>query len=597
MDDDESQIPLAAAPQVQYFDVSDVESTDTEPEAGALTSGELDDDDVELEVFGDEADGGGDGIGAPSEIFGSACLPPQGADPFGIKQLAVKPPAPLRSAPQQLVFFDGAGIEGGSAMHPGDELEDEFDYAFEGQSREGETHKRVFKAENIPVPKGLLTNVKSSQLGSLCEEEEEEMEEQGQPMNGDHGEGAALPAGSLESEQQAWLEANARVLEREGDPAAAVLPQLKSRPTAASQSFEVDSGFVEHGGQASPAEVVVQHASHVCSQQQFTPSVPAAAQEAEQGAVPFAADFVDLGDIDIFGSGDSSPVASSSPAGGADEADDPWQSANAQLDQQASASYKPKKEKKKKKKKEKRVKTAAITSAKAWEHFQSEDIGIYVGSIVEDDSSGTPGSCWGRLMAMLAPQPKLNNPGLLEERRRIFCYAKIAFRNADDVHYRILASVYQNFTSAAPVSRYGSHWADVGFQGDDPATDLRGCGMLGLLQLLYLWDHNPSNAATVYRLSRHPEQEFPLAVVAMNVTKWCLQVLRSGQLAAAANSLQSVTEAANAFYVGVFYFFYDTWLTRKATMRESGHVLKDIELQCKKSVKKMLQLSKQTSLW
>jgi hypothetical protein len=31
--------------------------------------------------------------------------------------------------------------------------------------------------------------------------------------------------------------------------------------------------------------------------------------------------------------------------------------------------------------------------------------------------------------------------------------------------------------------RRGSHWQELGFQGDDPATDLRGCGMLGLLQV------------------------------------------------------------------------------------------------------------------
>lgn len=34
--------------------------------------------------------------------------------------------------------------------------------------------------------------------------------------------------------------------------------------------------------------------------------------------------------------------------------------------------------------------------------------------------------------------------------------------------------------------RYGPHWTALGFQGDDPATDLRGAGMLGLLQLFYL---------------------------------------------------------------------------------------------------------------
>lgn len=40
--------------------------------------------------------------------------------------------------------------------------------------------------------------------------------------------------------------------------------------------------------------------------------------------------------------------------------------------------------------------------------------------------------------------------------------------------------------SSAMQPRYGPHWTALGFQGDDPATDLRGAGMLGLLQLFYL---------------------------------------------------------------------------------------------------------------
>jgi hypothetical protein len=41
----------------------------------------------------------------------------------------------------------------------------------------------------------------------------------------------------------------------------------------------------------------------------------------------------------------------------------------------------------------------------------------------------------------------------------------------------------------------------VGFQGDDPATDLRGVGMLGLLQLLYLHHHSAAAAQKLYTLS------------------------------------------------------------------------------------------------
>jgi hypothetical protein len=50
-----------------------------------------------------------------------------------------------------------------------------------------------------------------------------------------------------------------------------------------------------------------------------------------------------------------------------------------------------------------------------------------------------------------------------------------------------------------PVPRLGPHWADLGFQGDDPATDLR--GVLGLLQLLLLLHHDAAAADAIYKLS------------------------------------------------------------------------------------------------
>lgn len=55
------------------------------------------------------------------------------------------------------------------------------------------------------------------------------------------------------------------------------------------------------------------------------------------------------------------------------------------------------------------------------------------------------------------------------------------------MHYSILQSVYQNLIGmTSSCARTGAHWESIGFQGADPATDLRGVGMLGLLQLLHL---------------------------------------------------------------------------------------------------------------
>jgi hypothetical protein len=48
----------------------------------------------------------------------------------------------------------------------------------------------------------------------------------------------------------------------------------------------------------------------------------------------------------------------------------------------------------------------------------------------------------------------------------------------------MVQSIYRELTGdkhACP--RTGAHWDVVGFQGNDPATDLRGAGLFGLIQV------------------------------------------------------------------------------------------------------------------
>lgn len=167
--------------------------------------------------------------------------------------------------------------------------------------------------------------------------------------------------------------------------------------------------------------------------------------------------------------------------------------------------------------------------------------------------------------------------------------------------------------------RRGSHWAVLGFQGDDPATDLRGAGLLGLLQLLHLHWHDPKAAGRIWELSQRyvhwaaaaaavvcdecalpcnsqmqaqgrrmhlcvhfpptaafcpshtaggavpclchrdcsTDQEFPLAIVSFNVTTWALGALRAGRLDAAAAQLGgSQLAAANLFHCSAMYEFH-----------------------------------------
>jgi hypothetical protein len=70
------------------------------------------------------------------------------------------------------------------------------------------------------------------------------------------------------------------------------------------------------------------------------------------------------------------------------------------------------------------------------------------------------------------------------------------------------------------------------FSGMDPSTDLRGCGFLGLMNILYVVTEPRAQvlATNIYKLSLHETQNFPFSVMSINITRIALQTLREGKL-------------------------------------------------------------------
>lgn len=56
------------------------------------------------------------------------------------------------------------------------------------------------------------------------------------------------------------------------------------------------------------------------------------------------------------------------------------------------------------------------------------------------------------------------------------------------------------------IAKSTAHVQILGFQGSDPATDLRGSGMLALGQMLQLHAYNRDNAAVIFQASQHPDR-------------------------------------------------------------------------------------------
>ena len=220
-------------------------------------------------------------------------------------------------------------------------------------------------------------------------------------------------------------------------------------------------------------------------------------------------------------------------------------------------------------------------------------------SLEVEETPAHSGGCCGFLLAMVAgSKPAKVSASLVDERYAVFAAAKTALDDSDATHVHLLNATYMRFLgTSTPPARVGAHWERLGFQGSDPATDLRGCGMLGLLQLFCLvagdGGFDAEIASTIFALSRDSTYEFPMAPLGINVTKAALKALRLGHLNATANSLGSVWDALDRFYVGAWIEFFVRWRDGKCTMARSGFVTKEWEafVTSAKGAKRALELA------
>ncbi|XP_046759435.1 ELMO domain-containing protein 3 isoform X10 [Gallus gallus] len=132
------------------------------------------------------------------------------------------------------------------------------------------------------------------------------------------------------------------------------------------------------------------------------------------------------------------------------------------------------------------------------------------------------------LLHFLFGPPRLQQQ-LQGERDLALAIAQCGLDNNQAVHMRILQTIYKKLTcSRLGCPRYGAHWEELGFQGADPGTDLRGTGMLGLMQMLYFVMDSQMLplALEIFRLSQHETQNFPFCIMSVNITRLVLQALR-----------------------------------------------------------------------
>ncbi|KAH8312272.1 hypothetical protein KR044_010026 [Drosophila immigrans] len=96
-------------------------------------------------------------------------------------------------------------------------------------------------------------------------------------------------------------------------------------------------------------------------------------------------------------------------------------------------------------------------------------------------------------------------------------------------HERKLWELWQLLMPDTPLTgRISKQWQEIGFQGDDPKTDFRGMGVLGLDNLLYFASAYNDAAKHVLLHSMHPTLGYTYAIVGINLTALAYNLLRTG---------------------------------------------------------------------
>ena len=232
---------------------------------------------------------------------------------------------------------------------------------------------------------------------------------------------------------------------------------------------------------------------------------------------------------------------------------------------------------------------------------QNESVSARLTQIQGSSSPSSPPSGCGAFLRRLgfpgAGPPPLS-PSASSSRDFLLCLAATPFDDDDPLHLRILRTLYQHlrprdFSSASAIKRFGKHWEEIGFQGANPSTDLRGGGMLGLVCLLNWFADEGSTrvAQRIYQLSLDPVQNFPFCVTSINVTRMCLQELKrdnlNREIVRAERSTAKVGRYSDdvdaclstfmLFYQSLFYRLFIEWRDGRKTIADSGFVLKSLE--------------------
>ncbi len=180
---------------------------------------------------------------------------------------------------------------------------------------------------------------------------------------------------------------------------------------------------------------------------------------------------------------------------------------------------------------EKRPESRPIRFREAYSLLRSDESSWrpHLGSIKRVSGHVKTGGFSGFLWSCLHTEIKESSADF-EDRDFVLALNFVTLDHRNEVHRRIMISIYRKLVKLRREDpdppTIGPMWADLGFQGSDPGTDLRSTGIFGPLQVLYLLEYYPVLGGTMYKVAVNPIREFPFALVAFNFSGVVMDVLK-----------------------------------------------------------------------
>lgn len=141
--------------------------------------------------------------------------------------------------------------------------------------------------------------------------------------------------------------------------------------------------------------------------------------------------------------------------------------------------------------------------------------------------------------------------------------------------------------------RITKQWQEIGFQGDDPATDFRGMGILGLMNLLYFAREYPGTARHLLTHSQHPKYGYTFCVVGINITHMAWRLLKDGIAKSHFYNLLKFNDKGypsienfHQFYCYLLYEFDAYWMNAKP---DNLMQFNNVHFKFEKTIKKLAE--------